>query len=142
MDLWPLVPVWGNSLSTRLTWYFARIITKVHYKKLGRKANRFVRLVNFLDLFLTDRMTLWLARLNERKYMNRNTDAYVNLYSIYSRAKEIIPRRWLDTQAVGEFEGISVPLVGCTEEYLTHLYGDYMAVPPPWKRASRHVDRF
>lgn len=142
VDLWPLIPAWSGSLSTRLTWYFARIITKVHYKKLGKKPTRFVRLVNFMSRFMTDSMTLRLARWNERKCQNRETDAYVNLYSIYPRNKETIFRRWLDTRATAEFEGITVPIVGCTEEYLTHLYGDYMAFPPPWKRASRHVDRF
>ena len=41
-----------------------------------------------------------------------------------------------------EFEGVEVPVIGCTDEYLTHLYGDYMKKPVPWKRASKHFSRF
>ena len=142
IDLWPLVPTYTAGVRARLTWYFAKIITKVHYKKLGQKLKRFVRIVNVMSLFMTDRMALWFARRNELLHRHGNFNAYVNLYSIYSRDKETIPRAWLDTEATGNFEGITVPVVGCTEEYLTHLYADYMAFPPPWKRASRHVDRF
>lgn len=142
MDLWPLVPTYTDGLKAKFTWYFAKIITKVHYKKLNHKITRFVKLVNLMSLFMTDKMVLWFARQNERKYQNRKTPAYINLYSIYRRNKETIQRVWLDTEATGNFEGITVPIVGCTEAYLTHMYGDYMAFPPPWKRASHHIDRF
>lgn len=142
IDLWPLVPTYTRGVRARLTWYFAKIITKVHYKKLGQKLKRFVRIVNVMSLFMTDKMALWFARKNERLHCNGDFTAYINLYSIYSREKETIPKAWLDTEATGNFDGLTVPVVGCTGEYLTHLYGDYMAFPPPWKRASRHVDRF
>ncbi len=142
IDLWPLVPTYASGTKARIVWYFGKIITKVHYKKLGQAPNRFVAIVNFLSLFLTDKMTLKLARWNERKYSKNDPPAYVNLYSIYRRDKETIRRQWLDTPATADFAGLTVPVVGCTEEYLTHLYGDYMAFPAPWKRASRHVDRF
>lgn len=142
VDLWPLVPTYTDGFRAKLLWYFGKVITKVHYKKLDYKVTRFVKLTNLLSLFMTDRMALWFARLNERKYGNRKTPAYINLYSIYKRPKETILRSWLDTEATGDFDGITVPIVGCTEEYLTHLYGDYMSFPPPWKRASRHQERF
>ena len=142
IDLWPLVPTYMDGLGAKWVWYFAKIITKVHYRKLNHKVNRFVKLVNFMSLFMTDEMVLWFARRNERLFLHCKPTAYINLYSIYQRRKETIPVRWLDTEATGTFEGLTVPVVGCTDAYLTHLYGDYMSFPPPWKRASRHVDRF
>ena len=142
IDLWPLVPTYTGGWRAHLTWYFAKIITKVHYKKLGQQITRFVKIVDLMSLFMTDRMVLRMARLNEHKYRKQNTPAYINLYSIYRREKETILRRWLDTDASGNFDGLTVPVVGCTEEYLTHLYGNYMSFPPPWNRASRHVDSF
>ncbi|MBQ4623724.1 MAG: hypothetical protein IJB51_04185 [Clostridia bacterium] len=48
----------------------------------------------------------------------------------------------MEEEAYGEFCGLTVPIVGCTHEYLTHLYGDYTTLPAPWKRASRHSARF
>lgn len=142
IDLWPLVPTYNHGFRAELTWYFAKLITKVHYKKIGHRVTRFLKLVNVLDLFLTDKMVMALARHNERKYAHRRTPAYINLYSIYRRPKETIQRAWLDEEATALFQGLEVPVVGCTEEYLTHLYGDYMAQPAPWNRASRHYERF
>lgn len=142
IDLWPLVPTYTDGFRAKLTWYFAKIITKVHYKKIGQKVTRFVKIVNLMSFFMSDKLVMWLARQNESKYKNKNTPAYINLYSIYRRNKETILREWLDEKATANFDGIAVPVVGCTEAYLTHLYGDYMSKPAPWKRASRHFARF
>lgn len=142
MDLWPLVPTYEDGWRAKWTWYFAKLITKVHYEKIGHDVNKYRKLAKVTGMFLNDKMVMWLARRNERKYTKRITPAYINLYSIYKRNKETIKRSWLDQEATAMFEGIEVPVVGDTEAYLTHLYGDYMAKPAPWKRASRHVARF
>lgn len=142
MDLWPLVPTYTDGFRAKLLWAFAKIITKVHYYKIGHPVRRFLKIVKPMSFVLTDKMVMALARLNERQYTCKRTPAYINLYSIYRRNKETILRSWLDTETMMEFNGLTVPVVGCTQEYLTHLYGDYMWSPPPWKRASRHSARF
>lgn len=142
MDLWPLVPTYAEGFRAKVLWGIGKVITKVHYKKIGYKVTRFKKIVKLVDPFLSDKLVMWIARRNERRYANRPTDAYINLYSIYRRRKETILRTWLDTPATLDFDGLQVPVVGCTEEYLTHLYGDYMWKPAPWNRASRHVERF
>ena len=141
IDLWPLVPIHNGGWQAKFTWFFARLITKVHYCKIGYPVTKHGKLAKICSLFLTDRMALALARWNERKDLGK-TSSYCNLYSVYSRQKETIPTVWLDTPARENFEGLHVPVVGCTHDYLTHLYGDYMQLPAPWKRASRHFERF
>ena len=142
IDLWPLVPTYNQGLRAEYLWYFAKLITKVHYEKIGHEVTKFRKPVKILDRFLTDKMVMALARRNERKYAHKLPPAYINLYSIYRRHKETIQRTWLDTEATANFQGLEVPVVGCTEEYLTHMYGNYMAQPAPWNRASRHFARF
>lgn len=142
MDLWPLVPTYTDGLRAKLHWQFTKFITKVHYKKIGYKVTRFKLITKLVDPFLSDNFVMKLARWNERRYLRRDTPAYINIYSIYRRKKELILREWLDTEATLSFDGLQVPVVGCTDAYLTHLYGAYMAKPAPWKRASRHVERF
>lgn len=142
MDLWPLVPTYISGFRASALWCFAKIITKVHYYKIGHPVTRFLKIVKPMSVVLTDKTVMALARHNERKYAHRKTPAYINLYSIYTRQKETIRREWLDTDTRMEFNGLTVPVVGCTEEYLTHMYGDFTWFPPPWKRASRHSARF
>lgn len=141
IDLWPLIPIQTDGWQAKFTWFFSKLIAKIHYCKIGYPVAKHGKLAKFCSLFLTDRMTMRLARWNERKDLGR-APACINLYSVYSRQKETIPLKWLDTPAVETFEGLEVPVVGCTHEYLTHLYGDYMSRPAPWKRASRHFERF
>lgn len=142
IDIWPLVPTYLDGWKAKFTWYFAKIITKAHYYKIGHPVTRFLRIVQVMGLFLTDSMIMKLARWNERKYLGKKPTGWINIYSIYRRDKETIRTQWLEDEQTATFAGMKVPVVGCTEAYLTHLYGDYMACPPPWNRVSRHVDRF
>ncbi len=142
IDLWPLVPTWKDGLRAKFIWYFGKLITKVHYLKIGRDPKRLKRIAQVMGLFMTDRMAMALARWNERQAARKDFDAYVNLYSIYRRDKETIPRQWIEEPATADFDGISVPVVGNTHAYLTHMYGDYMTPTPPGSRASRHVELF
>lgn len=142
IDLWPLVPTYTGGMRAKFTWYFAKIITKAHYYKIGYKVTRFLKIVKPMCLVLSDKQVMALAKRNEFRYAKKKTDAYINLYSIYKREKETIKRKWLDTPATLKFDGLEVPVVGCTDEYLKHMYGDYMIKPAAWKRASRHVERF
>ena len=142
IDLWPLVPTYCEGLKAKFLWYFGKLITKAHYEHIGQTVANFRMPARLINFFLNDRIVMFLARRNERRYAHKNAPAYINLYSIYLRPKETIRREWLDTQATALFNGLEVPVVGCTEVYLTHLYGNYMTKPAPWKRASRHFDRF
>ena len=142
IDLWPLVPTYRSGFKAVYHWYFGKIITKIHYHKIGHTVGKFHTIARLGGLVMNDRMVMALARRNERRYAGRSTPAYINLYSIYHRSKEAIDRTWLDDGATALFNGLEVPVVGHTDSYLTHLYGDYMAFPAPWKRGSRHVVRF
>ena len=142
IDLWPLIPTYREGFKANYLWYFGKIITKVHYQKIGYEVTKFQKIVKIADMLMSDKKVMKMARNNERKYANMDTPAYINLYSIYKRHKETMKREWLDEEATAIFNGLEVPVVGNTKLYLTHLYGKYMSFPAPWKRVSRHVTRF
>ena len=142
IDLWPLVPVYTGAFRLAFTWFFARFITKIHYVKIRYSKVKYKKMIKVCSLFIKDETVIKLARKNERKYINRKTPAYINLYSIYSRKKELILREWLDDSEERTFEGITVPVVGNTKAYLMQLYGNYMELPLPWKRSSCHIEYF
>ena len=142
IDLWPLIPTYVEGWKAKYTWYFGKMITKVHYDKIGHEVKKFKKIVRVVSPWMTDRFVMWLARRNERRDVGKNTPVYINLYSIYKRRKETIKREWLDHPEMMEYDGLVVPVVGCPKQYMVHLYGDYMKRPAPWKRASRHFERF
>lgn len=142
IDLWPLIPTYKDGMKAKLLWYFGKVITKVHYQKIGHEVTKYQKIVKLASALLSDKMVMKMARRNERKYMDVKTPCYINLYSIYRRNKETMQRAWLDDEATAIFNGLEVPVVGHTKVYLTHLYGNFMGFPLPWKRVSRHVARF
>lgn len=56
----------------------------------------------------------------------------------YKYEKEIFKREWFDDYCLMPFEGIRVRVPKGYDAYLTHVYGDYMQLPPEEKRITRH----
>lgn len=52
--------------------------------------------------------------------------------------KECIPAQWLDEVTTLKFEGVDVRAPVQYRAYLTHVYGDYMALPPPEEQVPHH----
>ena len=142
IDLWPLVPTYTDEIRSRVTWYIGKVLRKLHYKKIGYTVSKFDFIAKALSKPISDTRIMWWAHGNERLFLKQTPPAYINLYSVYSRNKELILREWLENSTYAEFEGLQVPIVGDTDVYLKHLYGDYMKKPVPWKRASKHFSRF
>ena len=85
---------------------------------------------------------LKLARWNERYFEGKDTDWYINLYSVYKMEKEMIKAEWIEKPSYVEYEGDQYLTVGDTDAYLTHLYGDYMTPPPVADRVEVHKEEF
>ncbi len=141
IDIWRLCPTKKEGLLAKFKWFAGRMMTKCHYVHLKAYVGSYEKYAKILCIFLSDKAVMKLARFIER-CCKRKADSYINLYSIYSRSKETIAINWLETEATEEFAGMQVPVIGCTDEYLKHLYGDYMAVPPRWTRVNNHYCRF
>ena len=87
------------------------------------------KIAQFVAFFLSDKQIMALADRHDRRYAHKNAPYYVNMYSIYSRRKETAKAAWVKETQRMTFAGIDVPVMGCTDEYLTHMYGDYMTPP-------------
>lgn len=56
--------------------------------------------------------------------------------------RECVPAEWIEETSSMEFEGIKVNVPAHYKEYLTHVYGNYMELPPPEKRIPHHYISF
>ena len=52
--------------------------------------------------------------------------------------KEVFPAEWLGEGTNAFFEGLTVSIPQEYDKYLTHIYGDYMQLPPVEKRITHH----
>lgn len=53
--------------------------------------------------------------------------------------REFMPREWFESFTELEFEGKQYPVIAHYDDYLRHLFGDYMQLPPEEQRVSRHL---
>ena len=52
--------------------------------------------------------------------------------------RECIPTAWLKEVMTVQFEGIELCAPKCYHQYLSHVYGDYLKLPPEEKRVPHH----
>ena len=87
-----------------------------------------------LELLLTpffSKKTLIRMYNKEMQRYNENQDTkYINCANAgYGYFKEILQRKWITDTREFQFEDLSLPGTVHYDEYLTHLYGDYMTIP-------------
>lgn len=69
-----------------------------------------------------------------RKYNGKSKKYLVSMASHYSYWKQLMPSEIYGEPTRIQFEGLSLSAPALTTEYLTRIYGDYMALPPEDKR--------
>lgn len=68
----------------------------------------------------------------------KEKDKVVNLHGVKGYWKEIMPREYIGSLVLKEFEGEMFYIPEKWHEYLTFLYGDYMKLPDEEDRKPRH----
>ena len=72
------------------------------------------------------------------KNLNKNIgDKYVSYIEGYP-GRKIYDKVWFDESVDMPFEDTTIKVPGKYDKYLTHVYGDYMTLPPEEKRVSLH----
>ena len=144
IDIFPIDNVPNNKFSRKIQNIFSLIYHLTIYRKpaknRGKKAYYFTKLVlGLFPNFLLD----FLQSLSKRiiTYGNKNkTKDICNLFGMKKYYKEIMPREYIGNPVLKEFEGYLFPIPEQWDKYLTHLYGDYMKLPPKELQKPSHKD--
>lgn len=72
-----------------------------------------------------------------RKIMYKDATYVANVQGAWFD-KEIVPKKYFGEGIHAKFEGIDVIIPTMYHEFLTHIYGDYMKLPPVEKRIAKH----
>ena len=107
---------------------------------LSRRKHFFVEGV--LSFFTRRHKVDYLKKMKAIEVDNNNKEG--TLYVVfpvsfaYPLEKEIFKREWFDDFILMDFEDMKVRVPVGFDAYLTHVYGNYMQLPPEEKRVTRH----
>lgn len=117
------------------------ILLKCNYElwKENQKLKKF--LYNIIKLSIFGISVNWFRkRLNKEmtKYNENNSQTLINWGGSYSYEKESILKKWSEDLIYLDFEKIKFLSFKYYDKYLTHIYGNYMEIPPERERYNRH----
>ena len=100
-------------------------------------------LIKFAKIFnLNKKMNLNKIRNKFDRFLKKYKIDDCNLIGGISGAygiKEFVPKDYFGEGKILSFEGMDVNAPSKAEEYLTHMYGDYMTLPPEEERTTGHI---
>ena len=141
IDIFPLDGSPNNKLCRRI--HYLRIMVHrammaLHYKngidrerKRGMAERMLIRIATLLPtdkIFNAYRQKQQIDRIL-KKYPMESSEVSGNIMGAY-RTVEMIPTEWYGKDAYYPFEDIQIRGIKEYDKYLTHLYGDYMQLPP------------
>ena len=117
--------------------------------QLATKKNKYsgVRGIHKLTLFFWKTTIFWKNTLAIAEKMDSLSYSYSKKYSNSSAVHELVcdcywkpafKKEWFDSFIELDFEGYTISAMVGYDQYLRHLYGDYMQLPPVEQRFSHH----
>ena len=136
-----------RALYRRVSFLRNLYIVKCGYKMPEGRSRLFPVLyygAKFICKFISRKELVSALENTMLQYRNLPTDSFYNYGTAYAAGKELIPRNVLFECAEADFEGRRCKVPHDTDAFLTHLYGDYMALPPVEKRVGgmHHIHEF
>lgn len=106
-----------------------------HFAYYGAKA---------VSAFVPRKCLISALKKTMTQYCDQPVGNFYNYGTAYASGKELIPREVLFECGEADFEGRSCKVPRDTDVFLTHLYGDYMTLPPEEKRVGgmHHIHEF
>lgn len=129
-------------------WWLLRL--KV-YKRLLRHASGYTVRPLPLPALALDLPLRWLAHRLSPVAIKRRMDRLMRRHAAapsaevlcvggaYDFTKDRLDRRWLTERRAQAFEGRRFACPAALDDYLAHMYGDFLALPPPEQRVGRHA---
>ncbi len=137
IDVFPI----DGAPSMRVLQMFHMVITGILKMSIGHKNGRNGYKQIIANIFaLIPRK--WLVRLYEAIvsiHTYERSSMVVNLGGAWGYTKEVVPKKWMGDGVMLRFENVQINAPIEWSSYLSHIYGDYMKLPPERERIGKHA---
>lgn len=96
------------------------------------------RIIKYVSIPFNQRKLIKLLDIIMNMYNELDTELVTNMGGAYGYKKESVKRLWLEDLKEIKFENEYFSGPKYSHEYLSHIYGDYMKLPPEDERYDRH----
>lgn len=117
------------------------LLTRLKYSVGGEKSilkNLLLAVAKRGTSFLSTTRLIDFLEREMRRYNVSGRGDVVTIGGSYGYKKETLKRSWVDSLENVEFEKQQWPAFELWPEYLAHMYGNYMQLPPAEARGKRH----
>ena len=151
IDILPIDGIPNNKIMRvihKLKVYYYRCLAGfVNIKKIRKKKRSIIEkiLIKFGNITnIGKRIDLKKVRVKNdrfvRKYKYDDSKMVGTFYGNYG-FHEVVPKKYFGNGSTVEFESKRYQAPEMVHEYLTHMYGDYMTLPPKSKRVGHHIKK-
>lgn len=137
IDVFPLDGAPGSAAARRVHGLAFKVATTALGARIRRTGAR--RLLAYAFRVVPRAWAVALIGLLAHRYPYDASPFVVNASGAWGYRRECQPRRRFEPPVHLEFEGMPVPAPGQWHAYLERVYGDYLELPPPDRRRSRHA---
>lgn len=145
MDIFPIDNVPDNIFLRKFQYLLVHFLISIASTRSGNypqnKYKKFIkRLYSKIFIKLLKKETLDRTAHNiASSFKDIQTNKVANLFGRY-KEKEIVPRGYFGEAKYLKFEEYNLPVPEYYHEYLKHIYGDYMTLPPIEKRSIHNIE--
>ena len=142
VDIYPLDAVPDSKFAQKIQKVICQVYHVATYRKPPKNRGIILKLLTSFFLFATnDRFLSWLKKQAKKiitKWNKRDENLLSNLFGCAGYDKEKVPASYFGTPVYHEFESAYFPIPERCHEYMTHIYGDYMKLPPVSQQKPKH----
>ena len=121
-----------------ISWYYSEEINTNKKRKFFEKVLIFFGRILPTKKFINPKKRLKRIDKLLQKNSYEKSNNVGTIMGAY-RTREIVPKEYFGKPTLYDFEDIKLTGPEMYDEYLTHMYGDYMT-PPDNKKTNQHID--
>lgn len=139
IDIFRIINAAPTGTERNVQYFCEKMLTAYYLKRKGYKApDLFRRLIMFCSVPLKSSVLRNIFKRKVFKYRGCNTGYACVLSSLVRRKKYFYDAGIFDDTADCQFEDAILMLPARYDDYLRHVFGDYMQLPPEEKRKPLH----